>query len=271
MNLLVLLLKLLMSNSSLNAASNKTGISKELIKKLLPLAIPLLIKYMTRNAAQQGGAASLLSALTQHTSNRSMEDQINEVDSEDGSKIIGHILGDDKNTVIRELATETGATDAQVTRGLASIAPAILSGLAAATSAAKPQQSNALDLSSLLGMFGGSQQQAASSTDLLSALLGGATQQQTQPQSSGLLNLFGLSPVQQQPQVQQTQQAVNPLGALFGSLLGGAPQTAQPAQTAQPVQQTQPANAIPLTGAGTANTSSLDGTALLNLLAQFMK
>lgn len=270
MNLLQLLLSTMTTASSVNSVSQKTGLKAQLVKKLIVAAIPLLIKYMTKNASSANGAQSLLGALTQHTSNRTMTEQIDDADEEDGEKIIGHILGDDKNTVIRELATETGATDAQVTRGLASIAPAILSGLAAATSAAKPQQSNSLDLSSLLGMFGGSQQQAASSTDLLSALLGGATQQ-AQPQSSGLLDLFGLSPVQQQPQVQQTQQAVNPLGALFGSLLGGAPQTAQPAQTAQPVQQTQPANAIPLTGAGTANTSSLDGTALLNLLAQFMK
>ena len=271
MNLLQLLLSTMTTASSVNSVSQKTGLKAQLVKKLIIAAIPLLIKYMTKNASSANGAQSLLGALTQHTSNRTMTEQIDDADEEDGEKIIGHILGDDKNTVIRELATETGATDAQVTRGLASIAPAILSGLAAATSAAKPQQNNALDLSSLLGMFGGSQQQAASSTDLLSALLGGATQQQAQPQSSGLLNLFGLSPVQQQPQVQQTQQAVNPLGALFGSLLGGAPQAAQPAQTAQPVQQTQPANAIPLTGSGTANTSSLDGTALLNLLAQFMK
>lgn len=262
MNLLQLLLSTMTSTSSVNSVSQKTGISSQLVKKLIVAAIPLLIKYMTKNASSASGAQSLLGALTQHTSNRTMTQQIDDADEEDGDKIITHILGDDKNTVIKELAAETGASNEQVTRGLASIAPAILSGLSAAASQAKPQQSNALDLSSLLGMFGGSTQQAASSTDLLSALLGGTTQQQTAQPSSGLLNLFGISQPQQTQQVQQTQ-AVNPLSSLFGSLLGGG--------TQQTVQQAQPSNVVPLTGSSASNTSSMDGTALLNLLAQFMK
>lgn len=270
MNLLQLLLSSMANTSSVNSAAKKTGLSEVLVKKLIIAAIPLLIKYMTKNASSQGGALSLLGALTQHTSNRSMAQQIEEGDEKDGDKIINHILGKDKDTVVKELAAETGATNDQVTRGLASIAPALLSGLSAAANAAKPQssaQSGALDLSGLLGMFAGGQQQAATSNDLLSALLGGNSAQpvqQAQPQSSGLLNLFGLAP-QQTQQTQQTQQvqqqtAVDPLSSLFGSLLGA------PAQT---VQQTQPQNAIPLTGS--TNTSALDGSALLNILSQFMK
>ncbi|MBR3348467.1 MAG: DUF937 domain-containing protein [Solobacterium sp.] len=266
MNLLQLLLSSMANTSSVNSAAKKTGLSEVLVKKLIIAAIPLLIKYMTKNASSQGGALSLLGALTQHTSNRSMAQQIEEVDEKDGDKIIGHILGEDKDTVVKELAAETGATNEQVTRGLASIAPALLSGLSAAANAAKPAnnaQAGALDLSGLLGMFAGGQQQAASSNDLLSALLGGGSAQpvqQAQPQSSGLLNLFGLAP-QQTQQVQQ-QTAADPLSSLFGSLLGA------PAQTAQ---QTQPQNAIPLTGNTSANTSALDGSALLNILSQFMK
>ena len=254
------------NTSSVNSAAKKTGLSDVLVKKLIIAAIPLLIKYMTKNASNQGGALSLLGALTQHTSNRSMAQQIEESDEKDGAKIISHILGDDKDKVVKELAAETGATNEQVTRGLASIAPALLSGLSAATNAAKPQnnaQSGALDLSGLLNMFAGGQQQAASSNDLLSALLGGnsaQTVQQAQPQSSGLLNLFGLAP-QQTQQVQQ-QTAADPLSSLFGSLLGAPAQTTQQAQA-------QPQNAIPLTG--NTNTSALDGSALLNILSQFMK
>lgn len=265
MNLLQLLLSTMASSGSVNTVSQKTGLSSVLVKKLIVAAIPLLIKYMTKNASNAGGAQSLLSALTQHRSTRSMEQQIQEADEEDGNKILGHILGDDKKTVIKELAAETGASDEQVTRGLASLAPALLSGLAAATNAAKPQQNNAgaLDLSNLLGMFAGSQQQTANSTDLLSALLGGSQQQQqVQQPSSGLLNLFGLAPQPAQQQVQQ--QAADPLSSLFGTLLGGG----APAQ--QTVQQAQPANAIPLTGGSNA-TSAFDGSALLNILSQFMK
>lgn len=262
MNLLQLLLSTMANNNSVNSVSQKTGIGAALVKKLIVAAIPLLIKYMTKNASSAGGAQSLLGALTQHTSNRSMSQQIDEVDEEDGDKIITHILGDDKSAVVKELAAETGASSEQVTRGLASIAPALLSGLsAAATSAAQKPANNALDLSSLLGMFAGSQQQTASSTDLLSALLGGTAQQQPKPASSGLASLFGLA---QPQQTQQQTQAADPLSSLFGSLLGGAAQQPQQTQQAQTV--------VPLTGnTAASNTSAFDGSALLGILSQLMQ
>ena len=263
MNLVQLLLSTMASNNSVNSAAKKTGVSDVLVKKLIIAAIPLLIKYMTKNASSQNGALSLLGALTQHTSNRSMAQQIEEVDEADGNKIIDHILGKDKNTVVKELAAETGASADQVTRGLASIAPALLSGLSAAANAAKPQaSSNAVDLSSLLNMFAGGQQQAASSTDLLSALFGGTPQQQVQQQpAGGLASLFGLT--QPQQQVQQTQTAANPLSSLFGTLLG-APQ--------QQTQQ-QATTVVPLTGSAANNSaaSAFDGSALLNILTSLMQ
>ncbi len=265
MNLVQLLLSSMASNNSVNSAAKKTGLSAVLVKKLIVAAIPLLIKYMTKNASSQNGALSLLGALTQHTSNRSMAQQIDEVDEDDGNKIIDHILGNDKNTVVRELAAETGASADQVTRGLASIAPALLSGLSAAANAAKPQaNSSAVDLSSLLNMFAGGQQQAASSTDLLSALFGGAPQQQAQQPAGGLASLFGLT--QPQQQVQQPQAAANPLSSLFGTLLGAPQQQAQ--------QQQQATTVVPLTGsagAGNSAASSFDGSALLNILTSLMQ
>ena len=209
MNLLVLLLKLLMSNSSLNAT------------------IPLLIKYMTRNAAQQGGAASLLSALTQHTSNRSMEDQINEVDSEDGSKIIGHILGDDKDEVAERLAKQSGLSKVAVLAILAAIAPSILNALSAANQTQVQQQQAAAaannsvgDFSSLMNLFGGQQQvqqqvqQPQSGLGLLGSLLGGGQQQVQQPvqQPSGLGllgSLMGGNAVQQQAQQPLTEASID--------------------------------------------------------------
>lgn len=263
MNLLVLLLKLLMSNSSLTATSNKTGISKELIRKLLPLAIPLLIKYMTRNAAQQGGAASLLSALTQHTSNRSMEDQINEVDSEDGSKIIGHILGDDKDEVAERLAKQSGLSKVAVLAILAAIAPSILNALSAANQTQVQQQqaaaaatSNVGDLTNLMSLFGGAQaqqqvqqpvQQPQSTLGLLGSLLGGQQQVQQpvqQPQSG--LGLLGSLLGGGQQQVQQPVQQPSGLG-LLGSLMGG---NAVQQQAQQPLTE-----------------ASIDGTELLQLLS----
>ena len=254
MNLLQLLLQVMLSKNSVNSVSNKTGISSKLVKKLIIYAIPLLIRYLTKNASSKDGALSLLGALTQHNSKRSISEQVDEVDEVDGSKIIGHILGDDRKKVVNELAVETGLKDKEVDKGLGAIAPALLSGLSLATNMASSNTNNGLDLSSLLGTLAGAQQSNNPETfdlgDVL-GLLGGVQQQPQQPQ--GLLSsLFG---GQQQPQqIQATdllntlfsasQQQQQPQG-LLGSLFGGA-QTQQQAQ------------------------STLDGSDLLNVLTALM-
>ena len=136
MNLLALLLKVFMAKETLNSISEKTGISKNLIRMLVPLAIPLLIRYMTKNASSQSGAESLFNALGQHTSKRTLREQIDEADAEDGEKIIHHILGKDNDKVVRELASRSGMNISQVMKLLSLFAPIILSVLSSASNSA---------------------------------------------------------------------------------------------------------------------------------------
>ena len=93
MNLLSLLLKSLLTDSSISALAKKTGLNASSLKKLIPLAIPLLLKFLTKNASNESGALSLLGALSQHTNQKALSDPIDEADTEDGGKIIGHIFG----------------------------------------------------------------------------------------------------------------------------------------------------------------------------------
>ena len=272
MNLLQLLLGTLTSNDSVNSVSKKTGVSSGLVSKLMIAAIPLLISYMTKNASKKEGAQSLLGALTQHTSNKPVSQQIANADDTDGAKIIGHILGQDQNAIVSNLANQTGLDAKEVNAVLNNIAPALLNSLSTATTAtanaqtttttAKKKKTQAasqattqnsgvnladgIDLSDLVGLLGGSgataqqtQQQANSGLNLLGSLLGGG-QQQTQ-QSSGLGNMLGSLLGGQQ----QTQQSSG-LGNMLGSLLGGTSQQ-------------------------TTTTSQADGSELLGLLTGLLK
>ena len=228
MNLLNVLLKVLLADAALKALSGKTGLSTSSLKKLLPLAIPLLLRYMTNNASSQSGALSLLGALTQHSNFRSAEEMLAEADEEDGGKIVKHILGDDTSRAVEMLAEETDLSSGDVNRGLNGLAPVLLTVLASAMLSANnqsssAQQSNSLDLSDLLGVFGGSSAQQ-SSGGLLGSLLGGGSSAQ---QSSGNLLSALLGGSQQQP-VQQS----SATGSLLNALLGGGTTVAQ-----QPAQQ----------------------------------
>ena len=214
MNLLSVLTNSLMSGGAVQALSAKTGLSEKQLKMILAIAIPLLIKKMTSNASSQAGANSLLGALGQHQNARSIEAQLKEADEEDGAKIVGHILGDEKDDLIQSVAGETGVDAQDVSKVLGNISPSILSGLSAATSAASAQQSSGVDLSDgldlgeVLTMFGGVQQQQQQPAGGLAGLLGSL---------AGGGNAAG-----------------NAGGGLFGSLFGGA----QPEQN-QSVNGTQ--------------------------------
>ena len=204
MNLLGLLLSAMTSQASVGQVSGKTGLSEKQIKKLMMITIPLLIRYMPQYAASNNGAQSLLGALMQHNKKDEMQLQLKDADEEDGGKIINHIFGSESEDVTNQLALESGMSQRDVSSALAGIAPALMSGLSAATnsvsSAPKVDLSDGLDLSDLMGMFVGTQQ---------------AQQAQNQPSGGGLLSgLLGGNNAG--------------LGGLFGSLFGSsAPQASQ--------------------------------------------
>ena len=201
MNLLNLLMGSMTNSSSLDALAGKTGLSGKTLSKLLTAAIPILLKFLTQNAGSADGAQSLLTALGGHKDTRSMAEQIADADAEDGGKIVKHILGDETDTVIHSLAKEAELEDNQVTSALSNMAPALMSGLSAATtSASKVDLSDGIDFSDLMGMFGGAAGNATESAGLLGGLLG---------KGSGLGSLLGGG-------------SGSGLGGLLGGLLGGS-------------------------------------------------
>lgn len=222
MDLLSMLMSSMTDNSSVEALSKKSGGSSKAIKTMLLLAIPLIIRYMTKNAKEsQQGATSLLGALQQHTSTQPMTSQISNADATDGAAILGHVFGNDYNSVVQNLASQSGLTQTQASSVLQNLAPALMSGLSAATSSVSTQSQNSgfnlsdgLDLSDIAAlMSGGQKPQQSSATSLLSSLMGGG---QTQQQSSGLSGMLGSL-----LGGGQTQQQSSGLSGMLGGLLGG--------------------------------------------------
>ena len=232
MNLLSLLMGTMTSGSSLNQLSGMTGASKKQTSMLIKLALPILLRALTKNASSGAGAASLLGALTQHTDKKSIADQMANADQEDGSKILGHILGGQSESLINGLSADTGMDSSQVSQILYSMMPALLSGLSAAADTAQQNQSaDNLDLSGLYSTFGGEeQQQGMDMSSLFGSLFGGQSQ-------GGLFGDVQQVQPQVQPQVQSQPQSSGLFGNLFGSLFG-ADQAAEPAAQA-PAQNIQ--------------------------------
>ena len=190
MNLLGVLLKAFLSEAALKALAKKTGLGSKQLKKLLPLAVPLLIKMLTKNASEKDGALSLLGALTQHTSKKRVEEQIEEADAEDGDKIIGHILGKEKEQSLLSLSNQSGLSQQQVSGVLSGIAPVLLSGLSMAASGGSSHGAGKVDLSDGLDLG-----------EVLTLLSGGAAVAQPKPKPSLLGSLFGKKPANEEQDV----------------------------------------------------------------------
>ena len=159
MDLLSTLLSGMTSEGSMTSLTQKTGGSSDQISGLLTSALPMLMQAVGNNASTQEGAQSLLGALQQHTSTASVADQIKDADVDDGMKILGHILGANKDAVFGQLSGQSGLSTDQVGSVLGNIAPALMSGLSssmtsAAGSIGKVDLSDGIDMKDVAGLLG---------------------------------------------------------------------------------------------------------------------
>ena len=200
-NLLQVLLSSFTQQSSVDATAKKTGLKGVSVLTIISYALPLIMKFMTKNASSTAGAQSLLGALTQHTSTKSMPEQIAAADTNDGAAIISHIFGDSQESAVNEIATKANVSASDVTSVLSSIAPTLLSSLSAAATAGSQAQasqkkgvdlSDGLDLSDLAAIFQSTQSANNGIGGILGTLLGGTAQPTATAKDDGTALLSSL-------------------------------------------------------------------------------
>ena len=109
-NIIGMLAGELMSGSSVKQVAKAAGVNEKQAENLMGNAIPLLVQAMSDNAGTKVGAESLYEALGQHSNGLSAAEQLDRADLEDGDRIIGKILGDNKQGVTEALAKQAGVT-----------------------------------------------------------------------------------------------------------------------------------------------------------------
>lgn len=148
-------------------------------------ALPALVGGLRLNAQEPAGEESLASALADHSGSGLGEGrlQLNQVDTADGQKILGHVFGDQTDAVAHRLGGQRGS--GLVQKLLPILAPIVLAWLskklgggAAAGGSAGGGLGGALE-DLLGGILGGARQKSAGSSgglgldDLLGSILGG--------------------------------------------------------------------------------------------------
>ena len=144
---------------TLDKLGGSVGAAPDQVQQLAQIGLPALLQALGRNAATSEGAASLASALDQHQDDDvdDLDGFLNNVDREDGAKMLQHIFGGNNARVENKLAQKTGMEMNQVSGLMAQLAPLLLGALAQQ----KKQQN--VDQSGITDMLGGLLQQSAGS------------------------------------------------------------------------------------------------------------
>lgn len=146
-----------LGESLIEGLSSQTGQSKSNTSKLLNLAVPVLMQAMQRNAATPQGASGLLGALS-HKHDGRILDQLGEIFANnnsnaiarDGSKILGHVLGNRRQNVENAISQQSGINNSTVSQILKIAAPIVMGFLG------KQQRLSAVnDANGLTNLLGG--------------------------------------------------------------------------------------------------------------------
>jgi len=131
MDLLKLFTNLSSNQTALNQLNQSVEAKPTQVQKLIQLGLPMLMEALNRNAGTPQGAQALTNALERH-----QEDNVDDlmgflqnVDTEDGSKILQHVFTDKNQRVQNNLSKQTGLDINQVGSLMAKLAPLLLGAL----------------------------------------------------------------------------------------------------------------------------------------------
>jgi hypothetical protein len=123
----------LMNQIPITDVAARLGVDEQTARAAVEQALPALVSGMEANAQDPGGAASLEKAVAKHSP--ALVDggvNLDEVDTNDGEKIVSHIFGPNKEQVVQTLSSQPAGFSAGGVVGklLPILAPIVLSYLA---------------------------------------------------------------------------------------------------------------------------------------------
>ena len=145
------LLGTLLSSDSVSGVSKATKADNNEVASVLNAALPMLLKGAKKQSEDKDTAESFATALLSHgkkdTSN--LSSFLKNVDLDDGSKIIGHLLGKDDDSV-KKIAKSSGVSTKKTGDILSAAAPLLMSLLGQESASKKSDNNVALEIAGAL-------------------------------------------------------------------------------------------------------------------------
>lgn len=180
----------LLGQIPLGDIAERFGVDEDTANAAVRQALPGLLGGLAVNASDNEGAGKLEKALERHVDSGAKGGLV-AIDTDDGEKIVNHVLGDKKSDVVQALGAQSGSSGIAdlIPKLLPILAPIIMQFLAGGFSKQQADPDDNGGIGDLLGglLGGGSQQSGGGLGDLLGGLLGGGSQQS----GGGLGGLLG--------------------------------------------------------------------------------
>ena len=166
------LLGTVLSANSTGGISNAAGVSDAETKSVLTAALPALLSGALSQSNNSATASGFASALTQHAASNTgdLTSFLSNVDTNDGEKIVNHLLGSNATSIIKQIAKESGVKAKDVKKVLSAAAPLLMSLLGKEVNA-QQQSNSAAGVAGIMGSLLGN----ANTASLLTGLLGGGS------------------------------------------------------------------------------------------------
>ncbi|PTU55348.1 hypothetical protein DBB34_14905 [Sphaerisporangium cinnabarinum] len=121
----------ILSTVPLDQLAGRLGVDEATAQRAVGAALPALLGGLRANAQDPAGAASLGEAVAQHDP-ALVEGgvDLDDVDTDDGRKIVGHVFGQNEQAVVAQLADSTGTGKDLLAKVLPALAPIALAFLA---------------------------------------------------------------------------------------------------------------------------------------------
>ena len=178
----------ILSEIPVNQLASQLGADEATTEQAIRAALPALLGGMEANAQDPGGAASLAEAVGQHDPGLVEGGvNLNEVDTQDGAKIVQHVFGPNQGKVVDQISGFMGGSGGDLVKQAAADPRADRAGLAGQEvhrrrgrhGHRRAQQDDPMGglVDVLGGLLGGAAagggSQGSAITDLLGGLLGG--------------------------------------------------------------------------------------------------
>ncbi len=170
--------------------TKRLGIENRQTRMAIAVGVPLLITALRRNAQKSEGANGIMGAINKkhdggildNISNLFSGDNGDE--DEDGSKILNHVLGRDKERVADSISRESGLSPQKVVGILSMLAPIVMGMVG------KNAKNNNTDANGLSGLIGGllggleGNQKAQPAMGFIESLLSGRQEEENKGQDA---------------------------------------------------------------------------------------